>query len=323
MMAFPTATVNSVIILLSLFLATSVINPAAAFTSQHSSLNSPREGIQPTAKNHRQLRTIEFRNIHRKEEHESTKFTPSSKPSALRAIPGKIFGTVEWDDLLYDNTSTAFEAWEWTNGMGAPAALVAAAVLVSLSETRLATSPRRNDKQWIRFTKQSMRFLLMSSFALELTSIFVANLTGALLLGHGPVTSAKKIVGYASPLQLLHHHHEFEYLVTQISFLQGLIHWLGAVACDLILPIPTETKSAKLMNKCLASWLVTMVFFIMSFYNDHINFYSDYVSMVRRLISLLLVRKARFRPTKLLSMPSLLVSIILTWRAFTSPPEED
>jgi hypothetical protein len=26
------------------------------------------------------------------------------------------FGTVEWSDLLYDDTSLAFSAWEWTNG---------------------------------------------------------------------------------------------------------------------------------------------------------------------------------------------------------------
>jgi len=128
--------------------------------------------------------------------------------SSLRALPS-VFGTVEFSDLLYDDTSTAFEAWEWTSNMGAPAALIAAAVLVTLSETRLETSPNKGDKTWIRFLKRCMRVLLMSSFAFEVASIFVGNMTGSMLLGHGPQTAVKKVVGYMSPLQLLHHHHEW------------------------------------------------------------------------------------------------------------------
>eukprot|EP00539_Tryblionella_compressa_P006031 CAMPEP_0178771894 /NCGR_PEP_ID=MMETSP0744-20121128/22224_1 /TAXON_ID=913974 /ORGANISM="Nitzschia punctata, Strain CCMP561" /LENGTH=51 /DNA_ID=CAMNT_0020428479 /DNA_START=48 /DNA_END=200 /DNA_ORIENTATION=- len=51
-------------------------------------------------------------------------------------------------------------------------------------------------------------------------------MTGGLLLGHGPQEAVKKMIGYQSPLALLHYHHEFEYLTTQICFLQGLFHWL-------------------------------------------------------------------------------------------------
>lgn len=115
---------------------------------------------------------------------------------------------IELSGLLYDDTQTAFDAWEWTANIGAPAALVAGAVLVTLSETREDTSPRKDDPNWVRRMKQSMRFLLLTSFALEVISIFVSTMTGSVLLGHGPQTSAKKAVGYLSPLQLLHHHHE-------------------------------------------------------------------------------------------------------------------
>lgn len=94
---------------------------------------------------------------------------------------------------------------EWTAGIGAPAALVAGAVLVTLSETREELAPRRKDPIWVRRGKMTMRFLLLSSFALEVVSIFVSTMTGSVLLGHGP---AKKAVGYLSPLQLLHYHHE-------------------------------------------------------------------------------------------------------------------
>jgi len=114
----------------------------------------------------------------------------------------------------------------------------------------------------------------------------------------------------------------FEYLFTQISFLQGLIHWLGAVIVELLLPKPTETMSARRMNKCLASWLVTLVLIIISFYNNHINFYSDYATMLRRFFVLLLKRQ-RFKPMGLLYIPSFIFSQVLTWQAFVSPPKED
>ncbi|KAL3933613.1 MAG: hypothetical protein SGBAC_010315, partial [Bacillariaceae sp.] len=138
----------------------------------------------------------------------------------------------------------AFSAWEWTANIGAPAALVAGAVLVTLGETREGCAPRSSDLWWVRKAKMTMRFLLLSSFALEVISIFVSTMTGSVLLGHGPA-AAKRVVGYTSPLQLLYHHHEFEYLTTQICFLQGLLNWLGAVAVELVMPKKGETKSAR------------------------------------------------------------------------------
>lgn len=35
------------------------------------------------------------------------------------------FGGIELSNIVYDSTSTAFDAWEWTNAIAAPAALVA------------------------------------------------------------------------------------------------------------------------------------------------------------------------------------------------------
>lgn len=91
--------------------------------------------------------------------------------------------------------------------MGAPAALIGGAVLVTLSETREDLSPRKQDSKWVRMLKRSMRFLLLTSFALEVISIFVGTMTGGVLLGQGPQV-ASKLAGYQSPLQLLHHHFE-------------------------------------------------------------------------------------------------------------------
>ena len=115
---------------------------------------------------------------------------------------------IELAGLVYDSTSTAFDGWEWTSNMGAPAALVAGAVLVTLMESREDIAPRKADGNKVRFLKQSMRLLLLSSFVLEVVSIFVGTMTGSVLLSHGEQAVASKMVGYGSPLQLLFHHHE-------------------------------------------------------------------------------------------------------------------
>ena len=75
-------------------------------------------------------------------------------------------------------------------------------------ETREDTAPRQSDANWVRMLKRSMRLLLLTSFALEVISIFVGTMTGSLLLGHAEQTVAKKMIGYGSPLGLLKHHHE-------------------------------------------------------------------------------------------------------------------
>ena len=118
----------------------------------------------------------------------------------LRSLYTKMTGGIELSGLLYDSTSTAFDAWEWTANLGAPAALVAGSVLVTLSETRPSLAPKKTDVQWVRAAKQLCRLLLLSSFALEVVSIFVGTVTGSVLLGHSEQTVAKKMIGYGSPL---------------------------------------------------------------------------------------------------------------------------
>jgi hypothetical protein len=118
------------------------------------------------------------------------------------------FGGVELANVVYDSCSLAHDAWDWTANIGAPAALVAGAVLVTLTSTREETAPRRSDSRRTRLLKLSMRFLLLTSFGLETVSIFVSTMTGGVLLGHGEQKVASKLIGYTSPLQLMYHHHE-------------------------------------------------------------------------------------------------------------------
>jgi hypothetical protein len=247
---------------------------------------------------------------------------PQESSTCLTSIASR---GIEMANLLYDDTGTAFDAWEWTANLGAPAALVAGAVLVTLSETREELAPTKTDKNWIRVAKQMCRFLLLSSFGLEVVSIFVSTVTGSCLLSHGPQELAKKMVGYTSPLGLLHHHHEFEYLTIDIGFLQGLFHWLGAVALEILIPKKGERLSARKMNAFMASTLVTLCMWILAFYNNHIPFYGDYGTMLRRYVVLFFQRYifGCFRPMSLLYVPAAAVSAVLGWRAFNSAPDLD
>lgn len=232
---------------------------------------------------------------------------------------------IQLSNLLYDSTETAFNAWGWTSNLGAPSALVGGAVLVSLSETRDKMTPKQFEKDWIRTLKLIYRFLLLSSFALEVVCIFVSTITGSVLLGHGARTSAKSMIGYTTPLGLLNHHHEFEYLTIQISFLQGLIHWLVAVAIDLLIPQNNEKTSSRRMNLFLSSSLGTLISWILAFYNNNLTFYTDYFQMLGIFTSLFLKRYITWpiRPMSIFYIPGFCVSLVLGWRAFNCPPELD
>lgn len=256
--------------------------------------------------------------------HSSLVSSPSTSSSASAGTSTSLHA-IELAGLLYDSTSTAFDAWEWTANLGAPAALVAGAVLVTMSENRADMAPRRQDKKWVRLLKLTCRFLLLSSFALEVVSIFVSTVTGTVLLSHGEQLT-KQLVGYTSPLGLLHHHHEFEYLTIRIAFLQGLFHWLAAVAIEIMIPQNGENVSTRRMNAFMASCLVSLILWILAFYNHHLSFYGNYGGMLSRYV--VLFAKKYFldwppRPMTWLYGPSFVTSIVLGWRAFTSPPDLD
>jgi hypothetical protein len=171
------------------------------------------------------------------------------------------------------------------------------------------------------------RFLLLSSFALEVVSIFVSTVTGTVLLSHGEVTKKAATIGYTSPLGLLHHHHEFEYLTIRIGFLQGLINWLLALCLEILIPDEKEGETARRMNHFMASVLLTIMTWIIAFYNHHLSFYGGYGGMLVRYARLFVQRyfdfRQHFRPMSLVYTPMLLVSVFLGWRAARAPPDQD
>lgn len=168
--------------------------------------------------------------------------------------------------------------------LGTPAALVAGAVLATMVDGRESMSTKKSDTVSVRTIKKLCRLLLMSSFALEIISIFVTTVTGTLLLSHGDAVAVilKNSMNYASPMGFLMHNYEFEYLTSRIALLQGLFHWLASVALEIIIPKPRETKSTRLMNQFTASSLCMILVAMLSFLNRHLTLHGNYLKMLHR-----------------------------------------
>lgn len=103
-----------------------------------------------------------------------------------------------------------------------------------------------------------------------------------------------------------------------------MFNWLGAVVLEILIPRQEDSASAKRMNQCLASCLVSLMLWITAFYNNHLNFYVDYAHMLKRYGVLFWREYISWqRPLAFFYIPSFLFSVFLAWRAFKSPPELD
>jgi hypothetical protein len=218
-------------------------------------------------------------------------------------------------------------AFGWCSNLGAPAALVAGAVLATLAETRQDLSPKKSESHTLRTTKKLTRFLLLSAFALEMVSIFCTTVTGTMLLSMGDRRDHTwDHVEYKSPLGYLRHNYEFEYLTARISFLQGLFNWLFATALEVSIPKEGEGASARRMNWFISAALINLIFLMLAFYNTHMTFYHNYGHML-----LVYGHEALKRffgqwpppPMSYLYAPAFIVTFVTGFKAFSSPPDED
>jgi hypothetical protein len=179
------------------------------------------------------------------------------------------------------------DAYSWCCSLGAPSALVAAAVVATIYENMHSGDLEidRSDSGWVQLGKKMTRLLLLSAFALETLSIFVTTVTGTMLLSrkHEQMFITSKDV--TTPLEFLKENFEFEYLTASITFLQGLMHWLAAIALGHVLPSPgdaPDTPTEAALNKFIAWGMGTLILLMISFFNNHITFYKHYGSMLMR-----------------------------------------
>jgi len=246
--------------------------------------------------------------------HARQKYVATSEASATLVMKGASI-----------DPEIVFNTWEWCANLGAPAALVAGAVLATLIEGRETLSPKLADKAYIRTLKKACRLLLLTSFGLEVISIFVTTVCGTMLLSIGDVfASTPAMIQYKSPIGFLMHNFEFEFLTAHMCFLQGLFNWLGSVALELLIPKKGEGRDAKSMNRFISSSLLTIVLGMLSFLNSHLYFYNNYANMWRRY-AVVTFQKYFCPPTPMsfVLVPAILRTTYLGYKAFRSTPDED
>jgi hypothetical protein len=239
--------------------------------------------------------------------------SPSRRLSPLRAVPV--------DDLCYT-------AWEWCANLGAPAALVGGGAAASYSEMRDrgALEPRATDSRAVVAAKKLVFLMLLSSFALSLANVFVTTVMGTVLMSNADRGALAVVGGRAqSGLGVFRGAYELEFLFARISFLQGLMNWIGAIALELgCIPKPGESRITRRLSQAAAAGFATLVVAMLSFYNEHDVFHDDYGSMLARFGALLVRRALLRRPLKFL--PTLAVvpfaaTIVLVVAAFRTPAE--
>jgi hypothetical protein len=226
-------------------------------------------------------------------------------------------------------------ASNWLNNLGAPSALVAGAVVATLYENihsgDLVAS--ETDGYWVQVGKKVTHLLLLSAFALEVVAIFVTTVTGTMLLSARPDVIHPTVESLSSPLEFLRENYEFEYLTARISFSQGLLNWLAAIALTHVLPAPqspdedsTHHASVVAFNKFVALSIMTVIVVMLSFYNNHMTFYKNYLDMLGRYVHITIQIYFRViggpqtwppRPLGLILSPLFALTLYYGYRALT------
>jgi hypothetical protein len=157
--------------------------------------------------------------------------------------------------------------------------------------------------------------LLVSAFIMQIVCIFCTTVLGTQLISDPPLASKA-----VTSVQYLQEHYEFEVLTAKISFLQGLITWLAAIALEHAIPQdPHEPLNRRNMDMLIASTLTTLIIAMLSFYTGHMNFYNNYFHMLQRYATVAVIKYFGHWPPKVLTVlaiPSTITSIVFFFRAF-------
>lgn len=218
-------------------------------------------------------------------------------------------------------------SYEWSVNYGAPAALVAGAVIATIYEKKdnKNLTPKTTDPKWVVYAKRLTTFLLLKAFALELVSIFVTTVTGTMLLSSSQQAVENFDTTMESSLVFLKNNFEFEYLTSRITFLQGLLSWVGAIALDFAIPDDDESAASRKTNKAISGFLATTILMMLSFYNGHMTFYHNYFDMLYQWVKVTWTRyfwKWPIRPASVLYIPTMIYTAYWTMQAFFAEPDE-
>jgi hypothetical protein len=194
------------------------------------------------------------------------------------------------------------QSYEWTVNIATPATLVAGAALATLLEGGLSEGLmlRRRDSYWVRSIKKLCLLLLMLAFSGEICVVFMSTVLGTVLLTGG---NHDLSVGGArwrafdpigdSAVGMLHREMEFEYLAISIGFVNGLMWWLLAIGLRFVVTHAEHSERERERAACrdtadtvseedhihsdfllkgMALSSFSLVLFLLSFYNQHLDF---------------------------------------------------
>ena len=209
------------------------------------------------------------------------------------------------------------DAFAWVCNLGAPAALVAGAVIATLYESMAEGSldVEKADKAWVRLAKKVTRLLLLTAFIFEVICIFCTTILGTVLLSRPAVP-----VPAISALDYLRSNFEFEYLTARICFTQGLLNWLAAIGIEHAIPQGDhETEARRNMDILIASSLATLIIFMIQFSNGHMTFYHNCYDMILRYTKLVMLRFVWRWPPRamsILAVPPFLTALLYFYKVF-------
>jgi hypothetical protein len=194
---------------------------------------------------------------------------------------GSIRGAAAPDGPSEEIEALAGESFDWLANLGAPAALVAGAIMATLVEQGdFLRTTTRDTKQWARYMKRSAHVLLITALAMSLFSIFGTTVTGTMLkgLGDGHKTDW---VETTSPMAFMHQNLPFEFLICRFCFLQGLLNWMLGLSLMYIGNAPAAGgKASTKIYFFFGFLLLSVVMLMVAFLNKHMSFYANYMGMV-------------------------------------------
>lgn len=167
----------------------------------------------------------------------------------------------------------------------------------------------KSDKKWIQFAKKLTRLLLLTAFILQIICIFVTTVLGTDLLSIDEFPKGS----YTTALEFLKDNFEFEYLTARISFLQGLLNWLAAIALEHIIPQGNETEARRKLDLLIFYSLSSVIIMMISFYNVHQTFYDNYFGMICQYAHIIMKRYVFHWPPRIMNvvaMPFFLLSAV-------------
>jgi hypothetical protein len=185
-------------------------------------------------------------------------------------------------------------AGDWVGSLAGPASIISGAVLSNLYQNMRADaelSVQPGDTALIRTAKKLTKFLLTSAFAMVISCIFFSLITRSMLMALPPAALAKiKVHEQSTPMSVLRENFEFEYLTCQLLIGQGLLNWLASIALTFGIPRANQPVSVRKMNQFISSVVFCMMLVMISFFNNHLIHYPNYLAMLMRWMHIMFRR---------------------------------